>query len=157
MDVLFTCPTCKQQLEADSTLAGNEISCPSCNGKIVIPVADPVNLKTSGAMAATAMAKEEKHFKVPVSEAPTQSLIQKATPTLSTSAKAAGPMIRVKTIRRAECLEVGKDLFDSVVTAFLQKIGEQSIISITTVNYSVVGMDARTATSDYGVLVVYRG
>lgn len=157
MDVLFTCPTCKQQLEADSTLAGNEISCPSCNGKIIIPVADPANLKTSGLVAASAAAKEEKHFVVPVTEGPTESLIKKAAPSLTTAAKSAVPAIRVKTIRRAECLEVGKDLFDSVVTAFLQKIGEQNIVSITTVNYSVVGMDARTATSDYGVLVVYRG
>ncbi len=157
MDVLFTCPTCKQQLEADSTLAGNEIACPSCNGKIVIPAADPANLKTSGLVASSAAAKEDKHFVVPVSEGPTQSLIKKAAPSLSTSAKTALPAIRVKTIRRAECLEVGKDLFDSTVTAFLQKIGEPNIISITTVNYSTIGMDAHAATSDYGVLVVYRG
>src|SRR5688572_4662382 len=136
MDVLFTCPSCKQQLEADSGLSGTSINCPSCGGTIVIPEPDPANVKSSAAAAAS---KEDKHFVVPVSAAPTKSLIEKPLPPLEAAAKGSGELtLRIKTIRRIDCVEVGKDHFDEVVTAFLQKIGEQNLVSMVSVAYTYV-------------------
>ena len=152
MDVLFTCPNCKQQLEADSTLSGTSISCPACNGSIIIPEPDPANVKASGNVV-----KEDKHFVVPTTAAPVQSLIEKPLPPLEVAAQKAGPQIRAKTIRRIDCVEVGKDHFDEVVTKFIQKVGETNIVSINSVNYSHVEMGTKALLNDYGVLIIYRG
>src|SRR5687768_15941625 len=78
MDVTFICPSCKQQLEAPTSLSGTAINCPACNNQIVIPEADPANFRTPGDGNAARL--EEKHFVVPVTESPTQSLIKKALP-----------------------------------------------------------------------------
>ena len=36
MDIIFACQNCRQQLEADSSMAGQAIECPACNAKLVI-------------------------------------------------------------------------------------------------------------------------
>lgn len=154
MDVIFSCPSCKQQLEADSNMAGNEIECPSCATQIVIPEPDPVNVR---AHTPPPPGSDSKHFVVPISEAPSASLIQKPQPTLETTAKTGDRQIMIKTIRRSDCVEVGKDHFDEVASKFLQNIGHENIISINTVNYSHLELGTRTLVNDYGLLVVFRG
>lgn len=154
MEILFTCPNCKQQLEADSSMSGSTINCPACNHELVIPQADPANLKTAPASAAK---PEDKHFAVPVSDAPTQSLIQKPLTPLETAAKHDGSkMMRVKCIRHSDCVEVGKDNFDQVVTDFLNKIGEPNVINVSTFNYQHLDLATRQMVTDYGIMVVYR-
>ena len=54
-------------------------------------------------------------------------------------------------------IQVGKDLFDDHVTQFLQKIGEQNIVSINPITYTHLDMATRQWITDYGVLVAYRG
>lgn len=154
MEILFNCQSCKQQLEADSSLSGTSIPCPACGVNIVIPEPDPANLKSSG----KSEPREEKHFVVPVSESPTQSLIQKPHPPLEAAAKGDGTkVIRAKTIRHGDCVEVGKDRFDEIVTDYLQKIGEGNVISITTFPYSHIDLGTRQLQTDYGVLIIYKG
>src|SRR3954447_15627414 len=116
MEVMFTCPNYKQQLEADAAMAGSSINCPACQAVIVIPAADPANTRVGAPSAASAAAQEEKHFAVPVTHGPTASLIQKANPPLEAQRSAAGAAkeMRVKCIRRTDCVEVGKDHFDEV-------------------------------------------
>jgi len=58
------------------------------------------------------------------------------TPALEVAAKEA-IKLRVKTIRHSDCVEVGKDHFDEVVTKFLEKIGETHLVSITPIIESV--------------------
>ena len=156
MDVMFICPTCRQQLEADSALAGSSINCPACQSLIIIPAPDPANTRTVAPSQASAAAKEEKHFAVPVSEGPTASLIQKPPPPLEAQ-KSGDKVMRVKCIRRTDCVEVGKDHFDDVVTKFLASVGETNIVSINTLNYTHVDMGSRQVLSDYGVMIVYKG
>ena len=158
MDVMFTCPTCKQQLEADSNMAGSTITCPACQAPIIIPAADPANTRTHNPSQASAGAKEEKHFAVPVTEGPTTSLIQKALPPLEAQKSATGDkQMRIKCIKRTDCVEVGKDHFDEVVSHVLAEIGETNIISINTLGYTHVDMGSRQILTDYGVLIVYKG
>jgi hypothetical protein len=158
MDVMFTCPNCKQQLEADSGMAGNSINCPACQASIIIPAADPANTRSGNPTASSAGAKEEKHFQVPVSGSPTASLIQKANPPLEAQRSAGGEkLMRIKCIRRTDCVEVGKDHFDEVVTKALQAIGDGNIVSINTIAYTHVDMGSRQILTDYGVMIVYRG
>jgi hypothetical protein len=138
-------------------MAGSTIACPACQAAIVIPVADPANTRVSNPSSTSAGAKEEKHFQVPTSDGPTASLIQKPNPPLEAQRVGGEKEIRVKCIRRTDCVEVGKDHFDEVVTKFLGSVGEPNIISINTLAYTHVDMGSRQILSDYGVMIVYKG
>jgi hypothetical protein len=65
--------------------------------------------------------------------------------------------MRIRCIKRTECVEVGKDHFDEVVTEFLSKVGEANVVSINTINYSAIDLGTRQILTDYGLLIVYRG
>jgi len=171
MDVIFSCPKCEQELAVDSSGAGSEINCPSCGEPIVIPqpdrppvrqgvepdpngqrvVAQPVN-----PIASSAAAKVEMHLRVPVHKTPTQSLIEKPLVPLE-MAKDADKVIRIKTIRHTDCIEVGHDRFDEMVSNFLAKVGESNIISINTIGYTNLDIGTQKIMTEYGVLVVYKG
>ena len=156
MDITFHCPECNQELETDVSAAGSQITCPACNKQIVIPHADASNLRQVNAMSSSAGGKEEKHFSVPVLDAPAPRLIAKEMKPLEDHPAIKDGKIHARCIRRVECIEVGHDRFEPIVTEFLQKIGETSIISITTVNYSYIDMGSRQILNDFGVLIVYR-
>lgn len=156
MDMIFACPNCKQQLEAETSMAGNKIACPSCNVSIEIPEADVMNVRANP-MAASAAAKEEYHFKVPDHEEPSETLIQKPNPPLEAAAKGGDKMLRMKCIRRTDCVEVGKDRFDEIVTDFLSDIGEAKVISITPLAYTHRDLGSGDLMTDFGVMIVYKG
>lgn len=156
MDITFTCPSCKQQLEAPSTLSGTAINCPACNNQLVIPEADPATVRTM-VPDGNAARLEEKHFVVPVSERPTESLIKKALPPLEVAARTDGhKSMKVKCIRHSDCVEVGKDRFDEMVSDFLDKIGEANVVNVNTFNYQHLDLGTRQMVTDYGIMVVYR-
>jgi ribosomal protein S27E len=171
MDVIFNCPKCDQELAVDSSGAGSEISCPSCGEPITIP--DPETVVPRGgseplvsaprvephivnAMASSAAAKVEMHLKVP-SHKQAERLIEKPLPPLEVAAKESDRKIRVKTIKHTDCIEVGHDKFDEVVTNFLLKVGEPNIVSITTLSYSHVDIGSQKLLTDFGVMIIYRG
>lgn len=171
MDIIFDCPKCNQELAVDSTGAGSEISCPSCGEKIVIPAssssrslpttpppahghdaAHPIN-----PIATSAAAKVEMHLKVPVHKGPSEVLIEKANKPLEVAAKESDRKVRVKTIRHTDCIEVGHDKFDEVVSNFLQRVGESSIISVNSMTYQHLDIGSQKVMTDYAVMIVYRG
>ena len=167
MDIIFNCPKCEQELAVDSSGAGSEINCPSCSEKIVIPQsakpAPPRPAPSShvpgqphSAMTTSAAAKVEMHLKVPVSAKATESLIEKPKPTLEVAAKSSDRIMRVKTIRHTDCIEVGHDKFDEMVTNFLTKIGEANIVSITPLIYTHLDIGSQKLMNDYAILIVYR-
>lgn len=156
MDIIFKCPACHQQLEVDAAASGQQIACPACGKAITIPPPDASNMKVGIAAHSSAAAKEEKHFAVPVTEGPVEALIKKALPPLE-AAKDGPRKLRVRTIRHIDCKEVGHDNFDAMVTEVLGKIGEENIVSITTINYSYVEMGTQKLLTDFGVLIVYKG
>jgi DNA-directed RNA polymerase subunit RPC12/RpoP len=157
MDMIFSCPSCKQQLEAEASMAGNQIACPSCGATIVIPEANPTNIHLNP-IASSAAAKQEYHFSVPVHDAPAESLIKKPALPLEAAAKAdTDRKLRVRCIRRTDCVEVGRDRFDEVVTEVLQKIGEANLISITPLTYTHMDLGTRQLLTDFGVMIVYKG
>jgi DNA-directed RNA polymerase subunit RPC12/RpoP len=160
MDVTFTCPNCKQQLEAPASMAGSAINCPACSHQLVIPAADPANVRAEGGATADGNAArlEEHHFVVPVSDRPTESLIQKPLPPLEVAARTDGERkVKVKCIRHSDCVEVGKDRFDELVSDFLGKVGESNIVNVSAFNYEHLDLATRQMVTDYGIMVVYRG
>ena len=156
MDMIFNCPSCKQQLEAATSMAGSQIACPSCGATIVVPEANPMNIHVN-AIATSAAAKQEYHFSVPVHETPTEALIQKPARPLEAAARDGDRKLRVKCIRRTDCVEVGHDRFDEVVSEVLQGIGETNIVSITPLTYTHMDLGTRAMLTDFGVMIVYKG
>lgn len=167
MDIIFNCPKCEQELAVDSTGAGSEITCPSCSEKIVIPAAgrasstilptqhDPAH--PVNPIASSAAAKVEMHLKVPVHAKPTESLIGKSAKPLDVAAKESDKKLKVKTIRHTDCVEVGHDRFDEVVTDFMQRVGESHIVSVTPMTYTHLDIGSQKLMTDYAVMVIYRG
>jgi hypothetical protein len=157
MDIIFNCPNCKQQLEAETGMAGTEIACPSCGVSLVIPPPDPANVRTANPIASSAAAKQEYHFSVPIHDKPAEVLIEKARPPLEVTAKEGDKKLKVKCIRRTDCVEVGRDRFDEIVSDCLGKIGETNIVSLTPITYTHVDLGSRQLMTDFGVMIVYRG
>ena len=167
MDIVFNCPKCDQELAVDSSGGGSEINCPSCGEKIVIPhtSSKPPSgpLVTHGGplpvnpIASSAAAKVEMHLKVPVHSKPGAMLIEKPLAPLEVAAKESDKKMRVKTIRHTDCIEVGHDKFDEVLSNFLAKVGEQNVISVNSLTYTHIDIGSQKLLTDYAVLVVYRG
>jgi len=170
MDVIFNCPKCEQELAVDSTGAGTQINCPSCGDLILIPEPESVISRPGvdndnraprveahpiNPISSSAAAKVEMHLRVPV-HTTTESLIMKAPVPLEIAAKETDRKIRTKTIRHTDCIEVGHDKFDEVITNFLAKIGESNIISINTLSYTYLDIGTQKLLTDFGVLIVYR-
>lgn len=166
MDIVFNCPNCDQELAVDQSGAGSQIECPSCNQPITIPATGKV---TTGSLppvtppppapspiASSAASRVALHLKVPVSDKPTASLIEKPKPPLEVAAKGE-KKIRIHTIRRAQCVESGHDKFDEVVSKFLVEVGEANITGIHVINYEQFDVGIQKIMTDYGVLIVYRG
>ena len=165
MDIIFDCPNCSQELAVDSSGAGTNIECPSCGDTITSPSGpqNPPDSRelvvpslTASPINSSAAAKVEKHLKVPVRSTPAEPLIAKAKPPLG--ARVVGDkQLRIRTIRRAACIESGHDNFDDVVSKFLLEIGEPNLISVHTVGYTYFDVATQKMLTDYGVLIVYRG
>lgn len=182
MDVIFNCPNCEQELAVDAAAAGSEIQCPTCNRTLTIPAPDKAKSVTdsqavpapsaeanvsessaaaagehSGAMASSAAGKMHMHFKVPQHDKPADALIQKPNKPLEVAAKDTEKKIRTKTIRHTDCIEVGKDRYDEIVSEFLQKVGRENIISISPINYTHMDLGTRQLMTEFGVTVIYNG
>jgi DNA-directed RNA polymerase subunit RPC12/RpoP len=165
MEIIFNCPHCDQELSVDSDGAGSQIPCPTCGETITIPSQGKV---TTGSLpgapglapspiASSAAAKVEMHLKVPVRSTPAESLIKKPAVPLEAVAKGADRQIHTKTIRHAQCIEVGHDKFDEVVSKFLAGVGEHNIISIQPINYEHFDVQTQKVMTDFGIIIIYRG
>jgi hypothetical protein len=155
MDIAFSCTHCHQQLEVDASAAGSKIQCPSCAQPLVVPEPDITMLHHVDAMASSAGAKEEKHFSVPVHDRPTEVLVKQVAKAEEVSGTER--TLKIRAIKRVDCIEVGKDRFEEVVSSFLNRVGQENVISINTMNYSHIDMATRTLLNDFGVLIVYKG
>src|SRR5262245_23564376 len=154
MDINFKCRHCSQELTVDAEGAGSEIQCPACGGTLVIPHPDPIHAQPHivNPIATSAAAREERHFSVPQHEKPAESLITKPLRPLEATAHE-GIQLRIKCIRHFDCVEVGRDHFDEVVTNFINKIGEPNIVRIETFNYSHRDLETRDWLTDFGVFI----
>jgi transcription elongation factor Elf1 len=169
MDVIFNCPKCEQELAVDSSGAGSEITCPACGQAITIPepesVSAPANAEngvrleahTVNPISSSAAAKIEMHLRVPSDKQHGEMLIAKPLTPLEVAAKESDRKIRVKTIKHTDCIEVGHDKYDEVLTNFLVKVGEANIISINNINYPHLDIGTQKLLTEFGVTIIYRG
>lgn len=187
MDINFNCPKCDVDLAVDASGAGSAINCPACGEPITIPgestapppltrppsapIAPPPVAATSqpsvsdrmaghlpvNAMASSAAAKVERHFSVPTSNKPVVQLVSKRELAVEAPTRETETRVRVKTIRHSDCIEVGHDIFDQVVSDFITKVGHSNVISIAPVNYTHTEHGGDRLVTDFGLIIVYRG
>lgn len=151
----FECPGCKQPIKGESSLAGKEIQCPSCNHTFTVP--KPETSKTEPKAPPKGLPpKVDKKFKVPVYEKKQEALIEHTVVEEEFGVKGERE-IRIKTIKRMECIEVGRDNFDAVVSKLLGKSGEENVISIHPLNYTGFDSGSQKYLTDYAVMIVFRG
>jgi DNA-directed RNA polymerase subunit RPC12/RpoP len=160
MDVVFSCSHCEQELAADEASNGEQIECPSCHNMIVIPPPDQnrVNELASGAPPPPpppSQEEEHRHFAVPQRDGPGEHLVKKkVVQVLEVENKE--KRLKTKSIKHNQCVEVGHDRFDEVVTNFIHKVGDEFIVSLNMFTYSAVDTHGHM-THDYGVMIVYKG
>jgi DNA-directed RNA polymerase subunit RPC12/RpoP len=159
MDISFKCPNCQQELEVDAAGAGSSIECPACQSAITVPVPEQTGAPpVAEEKPAAAPVKVERHFSVPVHEKLTEEpLIQKPNRPLDVVAKDGDKTMRIKSFKRSDCQEVGRDRFDELVSAFLEKVGQTNIVSVNPITYSYMELGSRMILADYGVMIVYKG
>ena len=157
MDIIFKCTACEQELAVDAAGAGTEIECPSCGEVLVVPEPKVEGFKAINPMATSAAAKVEHHFAVPQHDTAAEALIEKPLRPLDVAAKEGDRKLRIRTFRRSDCVEVGKDHFDEVVSRFLEKVGETNVVNIAPVNYTHQDLASHQWITDFGVMIVYKG
>ena len=69
---------------------------------------------------------------------------------------AAGTTIKVRSFKRTEYIEIGRDTFDKHLGEFFTAIGEENIIQILPLTYEHLDIATEKVVSDYGMIVVYR-
>lgn len=69
---------------------------------------------------------------------------------------AEGTQIKVRTFKRTEFIEVGRDTFDENVGKFFTAIGEENIIQILPLAYEHIDISTQKVVSDYGLILVYK-
>jgi hypothetical protein len=138
MDLIFTCPNCRQELEADASGAGTEIACPECGSSLSIPEPTPQNIKVTPAHA-PAKAPPEKPLTIPKSDAKKARIeISRPTPSLEVAAKGVDRQPRIKTFLRTSYPSV--EAFDQAVSAFLLQCGEGHVHSVLPVGGQEAGL-----------------
>jgi len=107
-------------------------------------------------IASSAAAKVEMHLRVPVHKT-SEMLIEKPLAPLDVTAKESDKKIKVKTIRHTDCIEVGHDKFDEVVSNFLSRVGETNVVNISPMTYTHLDIGSQKLMTDFAVMIVYRG
>jgi hypothetical protein len=107
-------------------------------------------------IASSAAAKVEMHLRVPVHKT-SEMLIEKPLAPLEFAAKESDKKIKVKTIKHTDCIEVGHDKFDEVVSGFLSKVGETNVVNISPMTYTHLDIGSQKLMTDFAVMIVYRG
>ncbi|HEY6166589.1 MAG TPA: hypothetical protein VI454_01025 [Verrucomicrobiae bacterium] len=159
MDVVFTCPNCRQELEADAAGAGTEINCPECRFALTIPEPTPQNIKVMPAASQAAAAeadKKEHRISLPKPDKKVKVEISRPKPSLEVAAKGVDKMLRIKTFLREDYAAHGPGAFDKAVSDFLQSVGDGNIHAVMPVQYSHVDPVSKQTLEDFGVVVYHR-
>jgi hypothetical protein len=67
-----------------------------------------------------------------------------------------GTTIKVRTFKRTEFIEVGRDTFDENVGKFFTAIGAENIIQVLPLSYEHIDISTQKVVSDYGLTVIYK-
>lgn len=163
MDLNFHCPGCNQELSVDESMVGTQVGCPSCGEVITVPEAAPAPEAVAEEVeeapaAAPAPAPVRRDRQVSLPTRPVVARIEKPNAPLSiTAARESAKKLKFKTYRHADYVKDGKDRFDEVLTQLVEFAGQEGIVAMHPIHYTLPGKDGGSPMTDYGVIVVYKG
>jgi len=64
--------------------------------------------------------------------------------------------VRVKSFKRTEFIEIGRDRFDEAVSDALTAIGVENILNVLPLNYEHIDIASEKIVTDFGMIVVYK-
>jgi hypothetical protein len=64
--------------------------------------------------------------------------------------------IRVKTFKRTEYIEIGRDTFDKHVGDFITAVGLDNVVNILPLTYEHIDIATQLIVTDYGLIVIYK-
>jgi len=64
--------------------------------------------------------------------------------------------VRVRSFKRTEFIEIGRDRFDEAVSDALTAIGVENLINVMPLNYEHIDIATEKVVTDYGIIVVYK-
>ena len=145
MDIVFNCPQCAQELEVDENASGEEIQCPTCSDSITIPAPDAEGVSKVEATESNTerdgesdSGSEKPQFSVRSDYRKTEVLVREKKKDEDEEEDDGIKRLKIKTIKHSECVEVGRDRFDEIVSSFLNKVGEDDVISVNTIDFTTI-------------------
>ena len=69
---------------------------------------------------------------------------------------AEGEVIKVRTFKRTEFIEVGRDTFDENVGKFFTAVGMENVVQVLPLMYEHIDITSQKVVSDYGLTLIYR-
>jgi DNA-directed RNA polymerase subunit RPC12/RpoP len=159
MDIIFTCPNCRQELESDARGVGTEIQCPECGFSLTIPEASPQNIKVTPAITQPAAVAEKKEHRLvlPATDKKVKVEIGRSKPTLEITAKGADKVPKIKTFLHSDYSAKGAGAFDQVVSDFLHTTGFGNIHAVLPVHCSHLDPVSKQVLGDFGVVIYHGG
>lgn len=64
--------------------------------------------------------------------------------------------VRIRSFKRTEFIEIGRDLFDQKVSEALSAIGAENIMNVLPLNYEHIDIATEKIITDYGIIVIYK-
>ncbi len=64
--------------------------------------------------------------------------------------------VRIRSFKRTEFIEIGRDLFDQKVSEALSAIGAENILNVLPLNYEHIDIATEKIITDYGIIVLYK-
>ncbi len=161
MDLNFHCPGCNQELSVDDSMVGTQVGCPSCGDVITVPAAasepEPVAEVEAEPAPAPALARRDRTLSVPTRPTVAPRIEKPNAPLAIAAARASAKKLQFKTYRHVDYVKDGKDRFDEVLTQLVEFAGQEGIVAMHPIHYTVPGKDGAPPTTDFGVVVVYKG
>ena len=160
MDLNFHCPGCNQELSVDDSMVGTQVGCPSCGDIITVPepagAPEPAVAKVDPP-ATPAPARRDRQLSMPSRPGATPRIEKPNAPLAIAAARADAKKLQFKTYRHADYVKDGKDRFDEVLTQLVEFAGQEGIVAMHPIHYTLPGKDGGPLATDYGVIVVYKG
>ena len=143
-------------------MVGTQVGCPSCGDVITVPqpatAPEPAAAEAEEAApaAAPALLRRDRHVSMPTR--PVVARIEKPNAPLSiAAARESAKKLKFKTYRHADYVKDGQDRFDEVLTQLVEFAGQEGIVAMHPIHYTLPGKDGGPLATDYGVIVVYKG
>ncbi len=141
-------------------MVGTQVGCPSCGDVITVPgpadAPEPAAAETEAAPT-PAPARRDRQLSMPTRPVAVPRIEKSNAPLAIAAARESAKKLQFKTYRHADYVKDGKDRFDEVLTQLVEFAGQDGIVAMHPIHYTLPGKDGGPPITDYGVVVIFKG